>query len=229
MSLVMKLVKLIVEIRYDKIPKSLDFRRRLFKLITNQEFPKERGVPSESFGVISKNKKVHVLIGPLKSGVDINQPDTLTRAVQECTGFFRTVGKEVSWEELKRIGVRSMWVHPVSITLDELKERFRQSFYKDIPLVTEAEDVAVCLTLKDSNKRINFNAGPMEKAQLISQFLPPAPIDETKIPATFAFIDYDYYKVGNISYSVNYIQNFIDSAVKKGKIKAEETIKILGV
>ena len=223
----MKLFKLIVAINYTEIPSGLNYRTKLLTLLTGKEQNAGKLPFGENFELRVNGKKLFLNVGLDKTGFEINQPESEQVAINEGISFFKKVYNFAQWKTIDRIGVRSFWVDTYSIEFSKLIELYKEKFFREVPLISRAPDVAFALTLKDGNRKINFNTGPIQKKQLVEVFLPQAPFEEKDVPETFAFVDHDYYLLEKNEYKNAFLEKFVNNAVLLAKTKASETFKIL--
>lgn len=222
------LVKLIVVLHYSDPPKGLDYRTKLIKLLSKKTV-KQSQAPAfrEDFAVEVKDKRIFLKVGINQAGMEINQPKNAEIAINEAVGFFKRLSGLVQWQLFDKIGVRALWINPYKEKFEDLIALHKKNLFVNHKFIQDSEDVGIALTMSDEEKVINFNVGPMEKKQLVSQFLPPTSFDAETLPKVFTFIDYDYSLTKKTDYSNRVIEEFVKHAVQMGTSKAEEAIEAL--
>jgi hypothetical protein len=223
----MELTTLITEIRYTKVPNTFQNKEALLSSIAEKEVRFPSPNVEEKLVLSDNGKNIRLLIGKSRTSFEINQPKTPESAKNTCLGYFDRAQKNLKWENLVRIGVRSFWIKETKLSLEELIEKVKKTFYKTNTIMGNAVDVAVDFTLKEEQDKINFNLGPMSKEQLIAQFLPPATFDVSKIPEVFSFVNYDLYTLGSLHYSKELLENYVTRGLEKSRNTAELAFKIL--
>ena len=136
----------------------------------------------------------------------------------------QSINNELQWEEITRIGVRTISAKEVSISFNSLCGKFKNYFFQDNEFINQAKDVGIPLVFKDGDSKINFNFGPMEKDQLKTLL----EFQHDTLPSKFAYIDIDYYSESKAIYSNEMFDGFLDKALIFAKNNSEESVTFLG-
>ncbi len=224
----MNLINLIIELRYKNTPESFDFKRKLFQVINDDKMPTNIPPFKEGLSIDIKKKKMKVIIESNRTAVGIELIENINNTTDFVKKFFCKINKEINWNKIDRIGVKTIWAHTTTKPLNKLIAKFKNKFYSNNDLISESEDIALCLTLedKDNNSKINYNSGIIEKNELINRYFN---FKDITVPKRCVLVDIDYYKMEEFSYSDETLSSFLDKALNFGEGKANKTIKILGV
>jgi hypothetical protein len=233
----MKLFKLIVEIKYPtEKPDIFSFREKILTGI-NKDNKKVKTNVNDGFQFLVKEKRLKVMVESDRTGADIiiseNTPHADQYSRDNLVKLFKQLNNIIHYQDIQRIGVRGMWIHPVEIEMEELIQRFKDKFYQENMILDKASDLAIVLTLKEEARTINYTVGPMNKEQINAnieneskQYASDAIMSATN---DAVFFDYDYYSDKNIRYSDHALAEFITDALTSARNNIQETLKILEV
>ena len=220
----MKLVKAVLEIKYAKPASQFTFLNGLVSSLGSSLPQCQELVIGAGAEIRLKNQKILVRVDTNMAAVVIEEDMTPDQMKNKLLDLIQKINRQLSWSVVSRIGVRTFWTKETD-NLTAAISKFKNSFYKESSLVTNASDIALCLTLKDEDKTINFNAGPMAKEQLL-QYITFK--ENHNYPNFLYFADIDYYQiVGNRNYSKNSINDFVQKGLNFASTKAEETFNAL--
>jgi hypothetical protein len=128
--------------------------------------------------------------------------------------------------EIKRIGVRSIWFSDWNSSFTNLVNKYKNIFYKDNTIVSESTDVAVNFILKDKDLyKMNFISGPMKPEQGMDQLI----FKDISLPHDFIFVDLDRYKLEGLSNinSAQDIKKVVLESLDYEQSKAKQTVQLL--
>ena len=120
------------------------------------------------------------------------------------------------------MGARSIWVKQYNNSFTSLLDIYKKSFYRQCSLVKNSQDVAVCLTLKFQNDKVNFTTAPINKKQLASQVLR----FKRNLHHDYALVDIDRF-TDNFKNEQKKITKFLRESLSFAQEKATETFNYL--
>ena len=126
---------------------------------------------------------------------------------------YRRVREFVQSQQLTRISVRSHWISPSELEFAALVASYREAMYKPGPFTAQGNDLAVIVDGETSGGRtFSLQSGPMERAQLVRQYLLADDLDET--PARMIFLDVDYGHTSAAQENRAVVDRFIKDALE---------------
>jgi hypothetical protein len=152
--------------------------------------------------------------------------DNAEVSVKKLKRQIRDIYKVLDYSRLHvaRIGVKTVWIEETNQEFNQLVEMFKSSFYNtENKFISEGEDVAVNLTLKDGTLPVNLLVGPVkaDEAAAFTSF-PPTLSAEANI-----LVSVDRYTTERTLASQESVYEFIDKSVKYGADIAKEAITLL--
>lgn len=233
----MRFFKLIVEIRYPQNkPDIFSFRE---KIIAKVAVDKNLKLPNvnEGFEFRVKGKLMKVVIADNRFAIDMVVPNSIPNAMQYAQDniikVYKQVNSELRIEQIDRIGVRSIWHQEFDKPIEKLIQKFKANFFKENELVKESIDIALAFTLKENDRKINYNAGPMDInqfSQIINNNLKMYGSDkDEQVENPGVFMDYDYYLNTNHKYNDNFMVEFVKKGVNESEKKFIQTLKLLEI
>ena len=223
----MRLVDLAVELRFKGNATLLkdDVRTTLIKEF-DPDYLKNKKTQELNFVQIRpKDKRVAITAQENRYGVAI-QDKNVKRAMQKINQYITTINKLINYTDLDiaRLGVKTVWVHKCGKDISQLKNTFKEKFYKDNKIVSNSIDYAAVLTLHDKDFTVAYTAGPIEKNEPIPVSFSVSGLDEANV-----FVATDYFQVNSKAIKLAPLLELIDTAVLSGEQKAKDTVEILEV
>ena len=220
----MESIRVIVELRFKKPAKKYEFVKEIVNIIAPGKFPSIDPI-KEGTRLAIEEEKTSVILENSRVAISIEQPQDFDAAILKIKNTLTAINGELNWDDLLRIGVRTYWGKPVSLSFESLCGKFKTHFFKEDTFVSEAKDVAIPLTFDDDGSTINFNFGPMKKEQLAAMMLE---FKHDSLPSKLAFVDIDYYSLNPGKYSEEMLSTYLDKAIAFSKEKSEESVSFLG-
>ena len=223
----MNLIKVTCELRYSE-------RMPLFKgyeLIYNDLQSKTPEHPDQwimpGLRIEDKDKKAIWLIDPVRSAIDVEQPNDIETCKKAVIGFFEVVHKRIDFPSIARYGMRTTWIKEYHGSFQDFVDTFKQKFYADVNLLKKASDVGVMFNLSlSADQKISVTFGPMEYEQLKIQFIR---FESHSFPKIFLYTDVDFGDTLIKSFSHEHITNFFDKAISEGQKISTELGETFGV
>lgn len=160
----MRQVKAILELRYSQLPTVYDYKRKILESLTAKPQKTTKALVEGIDLRISENK-ARIIVESNRIVVNIEQTN-LAKAQDFFMTIYDRADKFLHFSHIDQIGYRSLYVDDQTQPFNRLVDKYKLAFYKDSPLVIEANDVGIPLTYKTDDTRINFMSGPMLKEQL---------------------------------------------------------------
>jgi hypothetical protein len=219
----MTLHKIIVELRYKKAAHPFTFRSKIFKEITGN-LPDRNPVIRESISIEIKDKLAKVIIEPNRWVVSIEKIEGVSEIKEYLEKLNNKLHAAAVWKEAVRIGVRTIWIQGTDQTSSQLISQFKERLFKTNSLISESEDVALPLTLKKGEVRINYIAGPVTKEEIKEKHLDN---DSDTLPEAGLLVDIDYLLVKEMEYPKQKFKKFLADALEYSERKAAETNELV--
>ena len=224
-----QLINLILGIRFSgKTPLvKEDNRSKFIEEVTGQSVPPPPNMPQQGVSVNHNPSKTRAILqeNNLLILVELEDEDS---AKQRLFTVLSRIYSDFPYKNnsIIRIGVQTRWMQEWNSSFTNLVAKYKDIFYKENSLISEASDVAVTLTLKDENAyKINFASGPMkpEQGKGLSVF------GEIDFPHDFIMVDIDRFSETNLKEinSVTEIKKLVTASIIYGKTKAEQTVQLL--
>jgi len=215
-----------LEIRYSEPAKQFLVLDAVVKAISDKPIDKKI-VVGGSFEITLKDKSAKILIEPQRIALSIEEEKSLAEVSDFVDSILKKIFSQISFPKVLRIGCRTLWLKEYPDTFENLIKKYKDVFYKDVPLITQSSDVAIPLTLEEGGRKINFNSGPMKKEQFMALYSQMK--NETSIPEKFIFVDIDFFAA--LSSPCNFqkkdILDFVSEAYNYATKKSSETFAIL--
>lgn len=220
----MKLAKFALEIRFSQPGEAFNWKKSLVESIV--------GAPQENIAAPILNEVMQVALSKHKTKVTIDSTrlgiivDDLSNRDEVHSLVFDIINraiKNVGWKKANRIGLRTIWHEKVNTDFDSaISEIKKRNFVKNI-ILDEAQDVALCYTLKDGDYTVNYLAGVMTDREMIEKLA----LDATTVLPKLALIsDTDYHTLKETNFDLDFMADFIKRAVAYGEEKARQTKEI---
>lgn len=235
----MKLFKLIFEIRYPSSkPEIYRYREKIISAISKSK-DDEIKLPniSEGFEFVIKQKNAKVVIENKRMGVDLilvgNYPNQSQYARDNILKIVKLINSQLQVSHIERIGVRSLWLHEVDTAFEVLVAKYKEHFYQTNAIIDASKDVALSLTLYDTDNRINYQSGPLsveEYKNVLKMNLQGQTMGvSTEVSKPAVLVDYDYFSTKKQTYNDKFAISFVDKALEKTEETVNKTIEILSL
>lgn len=223
----MRLVKITCEIRYLERIRLLAGYEAIRRDMLKKEPEKAESWLTPGLRIEDKERKRAMLVDPLRSVIDIEQPPNVGFCRDSALQFFKSVEERLGIPQVSRYGLRSTWIQAYKGSFRDLVDKCKQRVFGGSGLVEKVDDVgAVFDYYSDGGQKLAMTVGPMEIEQLKSQFLSFEP---EGLPSPFLYVDVDVGDTATKEFSVQRLRNFFDKAVKEGERLANEAITHIGV
>jgi len=223
----MQLVKITCEIRYLERMKLLTGYEAIHKDMLKKEPEKVESWLTPGLRIEDKEKKRTMLVDPVRSVIDIEQPPNVGFCRDSVTQFFRSIDERLGIPQIARYGLRSTWIQEYKGSFQDLIDKCKQNIFGGSSFVERVNDVgAVFDYYLEGGQKLTMTVGPMEIEQLKSQFLNFEP---GSLPSPFLYVDVDLGDTATKQFSVQRLRNFFDKAVKEGERLVNESINQIGV
>jgi hypothetical protein len=222
----MRLVKVTCELKYAERVKVLARYEDLYAdLLKKAPEGVERWV-IPGLRLEDKDKKRVMLVDPVRSVIDIEQPPNVGFCMDLIMQFFKSVEERLGIPQIARYGLRSTWIEEFKGSFEDLLGKCKGTLFAPCDLISKASDVCAIFDhdIKEG-KRIHTTTGPMKVTQLKEQFLV---YDPESIPTLFLYVDADMGDTSKRQYSAQYLHEFVDEAIKLGEMRASEVISLAG-
>lgn len=223
----MQLVKITCELKYTAKTKLLSGYEGIYKdlLKKEPEQPERWVVPG--LRLEDEGKKQIWLIDPVRGVIDIEQPPNVGFCKDSIMQFFKSVNERVGIPSIGRYGLRATWLKEHKGSFQELLDKCKSSIFGESKLVEKVGDVgAVFDYFIDTGKKLSVTVGPMELAQLKSQFLVFEP---QSFPNIFLYIAVDMGDTTTNQFSPKYLNDFLQTAIQEGERLSNEIVSQIGV
>jgi hypothetical protein len=223
----MKLVKIACEIRYLERIKLFAGYEAIHRDMLKKEPEKVESWLTPGVRMEDKERKRVMLVDPVRSAIDIEQPPNVGFCRDSVIQFFKSVDERLGIPQVGRHGLRSTWIQEYNGSFQELLDKCKQRIFGNSALVEKVNDLgAVFDYYIDVGQKVSITIGPMEIKQLRSQFLIFEP---ESFPSLFLYVDVDVGDTTTRQFSAQYLRNFFDKAVKEGERFSSEAITQIGV
>lgn len=223
----MRLIKLTCEIKYLEKVKLYSGYEAIYRDLLKEEPKVIDRMPMPGMRLQNKEKKVLMLVDPMRSVIDIEQPTGITFCKELVLQFFESVHKAVGIPEVARYGIRSTWLHEYNGSFKELLAKCKERIFGNSSVVEKVDDVGVVFDYyTKGNQKRSVTAGPMEIGQLKREFLTFEP---EQIPAVFLYVDVDVGDTATKKFSKGLLSTFFDRAIEESENFSAETAREVGV
>lgn len=216
----MDLIKFFVELRYSQSHKLFRVYEELYTSFTGKETPEKEPIVLPGFGLHIRDRKMRVLVHPERSVVDLEYVPNPGYCVDTVLQGFRRINEVAPLPPLTRLGARSYWMKPSTISFEQLVSKYKEKLFKSTFLVENSTDIGVSFIFNHEGYKVNLNFGPMEMAQL-RDMLFSKPDD---LPAVLTFLDVDYYSLRGegLEFSEKELRDFVRRALDFAKEQSEQ-------
>lgn len=223
----MQLVKITCETRYLERIRLLAGYEAIHRDMLKKDPEKAESWLTPGLRIEDKERKRAMLVEPMRSVIDIEQPPNVGFCRDSVIQFFKSVDERVGIPQIARYGLRSTWIEQYTGSFRDLLAKCKERIFGGSGLVEKVDDVGAVFDYHiDSGHKLTMTVGPMEIEQLKSQFLSFQP---EGLPSTFLYVDVDLGDIATKQFSVQRLTNFFDKAVKEGERLANEAIIQIGV
>lgn len=223
----MILAKITCEIRYLERIKLLTGYEAIHRDLLKKEPEKADLWLMPGLRMEDKETKRVMLVDPVRSVIDIEQPPNVGFCRDSVMRFFKSVDERLGIPQIARYGLRSTWLQEYKGSFQDLRDKCKQRIFGSSSLVEKVDDVgAVFDYYIDGGQKLSMTTGPMEIEQLRSQFLVFEP---QSFPPLFLYVDVDLGDTATKQFSAQYLRNFFDKAIKEGERLATEVNIQIGV
>lgn len=214
-------IRFIFEIRFTEPSRRYDFTFGVAKAL-GHELPHVAG--GQAVRIVPKDRRISITVEVARFAINIEEPLKYKEVESLILDNLFRLQSTMQWNKFSRIGYRTSSVKSVN-DFEDLVSLSKKKLFQDNSLVSSASDVALPLTLRDENKKINFSYGPMRKEEL-SRFGFEFQIDS---PDAFAYVDLDYFSTEEHGLSSNYVKSFLQSGNKFTNKTLSQFLSILGI
>ena len=222
----MMLVKVTCEVRYLERIKLLSGYEAIYKDMLKKEPEEAKSWIVPGMRLQDKDRKRVLLVDPVRSVIDIEQPPNLGFSKDSIMQFFKSVNERIGIPQVARYGLRSTWIEEYKGSFQELLDHCKERIFGNSKLVEKVNDVGAVFDYITGAQRLSVTVGPMELEQLRTQFLVFEP---TSLPSLFTYVDVDMGDSATKDFSAQYLASFVDKGIKEGERLSLEVISHLGV
>ncbi len=224
----MKLVKVTNELKYLGKSRKLAPIEELYMDLKKEELKEAQRMPViPGIRINDKEKKAIMLVDPMHSVIDIEQPPNIRFCKDTIVQFLKSVDTRVGIPQIARYGIRSTWIHEYEGSFEELLQQCKERVFGNSSVVKNVDDVGVVLDYnKGSGKKSSLTFGPMGTEQLKSQFMN---YELEGIAPIFLYTDIDVGDTTTKQFSLEFLNTFFDKAMEEGERISLEIAERVGV
>jgi hypothetical protein len=223
----MKLLSLTLEIRYKNNIQLIEVNDPRQKFIESITDIKVLPPPELSQGVQHNDIKTKSFVAAEPSRLAIVcEQDNEDKAQERILNILKEAYARFKYKDaqIARVGVKSIWVETWNNNFTSLVKAYKEKFYQQNELLTESDDVAVNLTLKDDGCKVNFVSGAMKPEQGKTFVI----FKEIELPHDFIFTLVDKYDEGGIiENKYTSIKEFFLNSTNYGRLKTNQVTELL--
>jgi hypothetical protein len=166
----MKLVKVIFEVRLQKLPESFLYRNKIMRAITGKEQVEQ--VLNETIEFRDKEKGLHVFVSPNRFGLAIEAAEVKNWDLV-VFDIYKKITNELNQRSLSRFGIRFLSYEEVNFkNFEDFVKQFNKTFLsQSSEVVGNSVDSAISIRFNKDSLDANLNAGPMRGKELIERVL----------------------------------------------------------
>ena len=211
----MKLVKVTCELKYLERLKVLAGYEAIHMDLLKKEPENPSRWITPGLRIEDKDKRRLMVIDPMRSVIDIEEPPNAGFCRDSITQFFKSLDLRVGIPQIARYGLRSTWLQEYEGNFKDLLDICKQSIFGSSNLVKGVDDIAASFNYYISDgKKLSVTTGPMKIEQLKSQFLVFEP---QSLPTLFLYVDVDLGDTVTKLFSLQHLRDVFDKAIEEGE------------
>ncbi len=205
----MKQIKAILEIRYEQMPELFAYKNKVVRALGGSDAEKQASLV-ENVNIRAENQFAHISVEPYRLLITVERRES-KKAQEYILGVYEKIDNLLHLSSVKQVGYRCIFIEESDDKFNDLVARQRAAFYRSTSLTDDATDVAMPLTFKIGDYRVNFLGGPVKPNELKDR------LEYKDIEAKNSFlIDLDFIKY-NLSVSRRSLKQHIEEVRKYQK------------
>lgn len=160
----MRQIKAVLEVRYDIMPDLFTYKKRVLQALGLGTADNVASIV-ENVNIQVKNQFAHVTVEPYRLMITVERCES-KKAQEFIIGVYEKLNNLLHLSSVKQVGYRCMFISESDDKFSDLVNVYKNRFFKDTSLVTQSVDVAIPLTFKVDDFRVNFASGPMEPKEI---------------------------------------------------------------
>ncbi|HEY1645381.1 MAG TPA: hypothetical protein VGF75_03260 [Candidatus Saccharimonadales bacterium] len=160
----MKQIKAVLEIRYDQMPELFAYKNKVVRALGGTDAEKQASLV-ENVNIQAKDQFAHISVEPYRLLISVERREP-KKAQEYILGVYEKVDNLLHLSSVKQVGYRCMFTEESDDSFKDLVSRQKTAFFKDTAIAADATDVAMPLTLKIDDYRVNFQSGAVKPDEL---------------------------------------------------------------
>lgn len=223
----MILVKITCEIKYLERLKILAGYEAIYEDMLKKKPKGAEQWALPGIRIENKEKKQAMLFDSVRSVIDIEQAPNIGFCRDSVIQFFKSVDERLGIPKVARYGLRSTQLQEYKGRFEDLLDKCKKNIFGNSSIVETVDDLGTVFDYYPSEgRKLSITIGPMKIEQLKSQFLSFEP---ESLPPVFLYVAVDVGDTVTREFSLKYLREFFDMAIKEGESFSTQIIKQVGV
>lgn len=146
----------------------------------------------------------------------------LAEAIVAARSMMVRLNEASAFPDMRSVSYNVVFIEPVAMPFHELVEHMKGKFLKQTRITNISSDIGLVFDQRDNDVLKRVNIGPMDRAQLVSEFLKWA--KEGEIPDTFVFLNLGYENTQQVPFSEEALGSFLNEAAEWQESEANSLI-----
>lgn len=172
-----------------------------------------------------KNERMRIVLQIKAVGIEHETSGPLAQAAADARSMMLHLDQVSRFPDVRRMRYDVIFIEPFDLPFHELVDHLKGRYLKATRLSNLSSDIGLIFDQQEDDLLKHVQLGPMDRAQLASEFLRWA--DERKIPDTFAFMNLGYWVMEEMAFSEDALGSFLERAVAWQQQEAEALVSDL--
>lgn len=159
-----------------------------------------------------KDERMRIVLEVRGVALEHETDGPLAKAVVAARSMMVQLNEASAFPDLRSVRYDVIFIEPFARPFHELVEHMKGKFLKQTRIADMSSDIGLVFDQQDNDLLKHTNIGPMDRAQLTSQFLKWA--KEGEIPDTFVFLNFGYALTQKVPFSEEALGSFLNEAAE---------------
>lgn len=215
----MILVKSILRVNFDEATRPWMELRELMRTAASDPKIEMQAAP---IVLERKDERVRIVLQIRGVALEHETAGPLSKAITDAQSIMARLNEASAFPEVRSVRYDVIFIEPFSLPFHELVEYMKGKFLKPTRIANVSSDIGLIFDQRDNDLLKHVTLGPMDRTQLMSQYLKWTKEDE--IPDTFVYLNLGYESTEKAPFSEEALAAFLNEAAEWQESEANSLV-----
>ena len=169
-----------------------------------------------------KDERMRIVLQLRQVVLEHETDGPLAEAVVAARSMMVRLNEASAFPDMQSVRYDVIFIEPFARPFHELVEHMKDKFLKQTRIANISSDIGIVFDQREDNLLKHTNIGPMDRAQLMSEFLKWPKEDD--IPDTFVFLNFGYASTHQAPFSEEALGSFLNEAAEWQESEANSVV-----